>query len=857
MKRSKFAKRLAYCAVLSSISAIPGLVFAEEAPPEAVSESVFSEIVVTARKREESLQSVPAAVTAITADGLREKNIATFYDLAENAPGLSIRAGSAQRSISEFFIRGQGTTYGSGPGVVTYFADAPAYNATILGNGIQFYDLASVQVLKGPQGTLFGRSTTGGAVLLAPQRPTDKLEGFLEAKIGNLGMKEFTGALNLPLVKDVLSLRLAGNVLRRNGFTVSTTTGEQLDDRHRESYRLGVLFTPAEEFESYTLFYGENVDESSTGARLIAYNPNHPYLNANTTINPLGGFTPADFGAFFAQPVRTAGDAISQLCTGLAIQGAGFGSIPSCVTTRTGRITALTNDLLAERTSFRAGGDDAVRRVPTAFDNFQSGQVQVLVNTTTIRPGTLPMLGDITVKNIFSTGRSIRAASTREISGTRFPHGQPINGQDIVNGVPTITDKSGTTKFFDQYTEEFQIAGSSDRLNWLIGYYREENTAAPNYPPIFPSFNNAFTVPLDSFSPLQQMTISRKDVDIGYFGQVTVKIVEGLNLTAGYRKSKTARDSVTAPLTVTPAGYILTVGGVQTVRSLRENASGYNFSIDWKPMPDLLLYATHRKGFKAGGLNGVPSVIPAGYVPQFKPESLKDVELGVKYSWNAGNVRGRSNIAVYQQWYSDIQRNETLPLPGGGVVTQVNNIAEASLKGFEMENLVQFGRLTLTLNYAYIDAKYKRYPGTITDYLGNTFDRVNTPFTGTPKHQLTLGARVLVVDSPSIGAISFSGDYYRQSSVVLDDEFLADPERLGQVKGYGMLNLRAEWKRALGSPVDLAVFGRNVTDHTHLVGTSNLLNALGTLTGIYNEPRTYGVEARSAGCWCRPDGCDR
>ncbi len=295
---------------------------------------------------------------------------------------------------------------------------------------------------------------------------------------------------------------------------------------------------------------------------------------------------------------------------------------------------------------------------------------------------------------------------------------------------------------------------------------------------------------------------------------------------------------------MTPTGYILTPGGTQTVRKLNETASSYNFSIDYKPTPDLLLYATHRKGYKAGGLNGVPTVIPVGYVQQFRPESLKDVELGVKYTWGTGNVRGRSNLAVYQQWYSDIQRNETLPIPGGGVVTQVNNIAEASLKGLELENLVQFGRLTLTLNYAYIDAKYKRYPGTITDYLGNTFNRVDTPFTGTPEHQLTIGARVIAVESPTIGEIAFSGDYYRQSSVVLDDEFLADPERLGKVKGYGNLNLRADWKRVMGSPVDLAVFGRNVTDHTHLVGTSNLLNALGTLTGIYNEPRTYGFEAR-------------
>src|SRR5690606_29005292 len=172
----------------------------------------MEEVIVTARKRDENLQEVPIAITAISSEELREKAISAPSDLQLHTPGLELRpGGSQQRNNVQFFIRGQGTTFGSAPGVVTYFSDAPVGNSAkvSIGNNGQFFDLASVQVLKGPQGTLFGRNTTGGAVLFTPQHPGNEFGGFLQAKAGNYDMREYTGAVTIPLIDGTLSVRAA------------------------------------------------------------------------------------------------------------------------------------------------------------------------------------------------------------------------------------------------------------------------------------------------------------------------------------------------------------------------------------------------------------------------------------------------------------------------------------------------------------------------------------------------------------------------------------------------------------------------------------------------------------------------
>ena len=143
--------------------------------------SGLSEIIVTARRRAERLQNVPISATAFDAGSLTQRNISNTQDLLGQVPSLVVGGSGQQRNSENVTIRGQGATFNAAPGVVLYSAEVPIIadqrNNAQNGGGLNYYDLASLQVLRGPQGTLFGRNTTGGAVLFEPQRPTDRLEG--------------------------------------------------------------------------------------------------------------------------------------------------------------------------------------------------------------------------------------------------------------------------------------------------------------------------------------------------------------------------------------------------------------------------------------------------------------------------------------------------------------------------------------------------------------------------------------------------------------------------------------------------------------------------------------------------------
>ena len=184
------------------------------------------DIVVTARRREESLQDVPVSIVAFSQTQITENAVASAADLGRVSPGLLSYPGAAGLPTqNSFSIRGRGLTFGAAAGSVeTYFAEVPLssnYNMPELPP--QFFDLASVQVLKGPQGTLFGRSTTGGAVLIQPAAPTNDWAGYGRVQLGNYNNLQVEGAVNIPVIDDVLAIRLAGQHWKRDGYMTAQT----------------------------------------------------------------------------------------------------------------------------------------------------------------------------------------------------------------------------------------------------------------------------------------------------------------------------------------------------------------------------------------------------------------------------------------------------------------------------------------------------------------------------------------------------------------------------------------------------------------------------------------------------------
>lgn len=196
-------------------------------------------IIVTARRREESAQEVPISITALSQESLIQQDIRTVTDLERNVPGISICC--ARGSPGYMFIRGV-------PGVIGYFAEVPT---DLSGSGL-YFDLGNAQVLKGPQGTLFGLSTNGGAILYEPARPTEYFEGHGALTLGNYGRRTVEGVVNLP-VSDRLLLRAGVMYQHTDGYIENVATGQELAEENYVIARVSATMRLTERFENYLL----------------------------------------------------------------------------------------------------------------------------------------------------------------------------------------------------------------------------------------------------------------------------------------------------------------------------------------------------------------------------------------------------------------------------------------------------------------------------------------------------------------------------------------------------------------------------------------------------------------------------
>lgn len=239
-------------------------------------------IVVTARRREESISSVPIAITALSGSELEDKRVETVSDLQYSVPSLNV-SGSFSRQDYTVVIRGMGPTGGlgsplggGGTGVVSYFAEVPTSTA---GPGL-FFDLENVQVAKGPQGTLFGKNTTGGVLLLVPNKPSNNFEGSVEAGGGDYNLRTFTAVVNVPIIDERIMVRFAGQSYQRDGFTIDrgpVFPGQDYDNQNYLTGRVSVLIRLTGSFENYTIFSAVHNEIHGDGYVLSAVNPSNAF----------------------------------------------------------------------------------------------------------------------------------------------------------------------------------------------------------------------------------------------------------------------------------------------------------------------------------------------------------------------------------------------------------------------------------------------------------------------------------------------------------------------------------------------------------------------------------------------------
>lgn len=199
------------CGLTSATGWAADSVTAESEGSPGTSSSGLEEVVVTAQKREQSEQAVPVSITALSGDTLNRQVVLNVKDLMEHVTGLVV-APNSQGDAATFAIRSSKQDNGTTGGVAVYLDDMPLTSTYSVANAN--YDIASVDVLKGPQGTLFGASATGGAIVFRANKPTKNFDAWVWAQYGDYRRSQFTGMVNVP-INDALQVRLAADYVDR------------------------------------------------------------------------------------------------------------------------------------------------------------------------------------------------------------------------------------------------------------------------------------------------------------------------------------------------------------------------------------------------------------------------------------------------------------------------------------------------------------------------------------------------------------------------------------------------------------------------------------------------------------------
>jgi iron complex outermembrane recepter protein len=725
----------------------------------------LEEIIVTARRREESLYAVPVAVTGLSPNDIRARGIQTAEDLQNFVPSLNVSS-SVTRDDYTFSLRGMGPTGGSGPGavlagggtgVVTYFADVPTSGA---GPGL-FYDLQSVQVAAGPQGTLFGKNTTGGAVLFVPKKPVNDFEGSIEYGMGDYNMKTAIAVVNVPLVDDKILLRVAGQFLDRDGFTIDRGpffAGKDYDNRDYWALRVSLLLRPFDSLENTTIFSALHSEGNGDGFVLTAANP-----------------------------------------TG------GFGS--------------LLLPILAEQ---QASG--------TRSTSLSANEIDRRYNYGIINTTHWSISEQWQFKNIFS------------YQVQKWRNSEDVDGTSLVLDDLVPVGQGWHTQV-GTYTEEPQIQGAvlDDRLKITAGaYYEDGHNLAPQPYQVQVALGNFL---------INQIDQTNAERSRGLYAQTTYDLgglytsLDGLKLTTGYRYTWDNYSYGIASFSPSNGNACLTSAGSYPGSDCAFSASGQSGGSSWTlgldyQLPAALVYLRSGRGYVPGGFNPSFGFTSGGVsTPQFRfaPESVIDVELGVKSEFDIAGAPAQVTADIFHSDYTNIQRFVSEVLPGGIASNFTANASEAEIDGFEFQgSIAPASGLTLTATYSYNHGKYTKIDPAAAPSL------VGVPFAYLPQNKASLGATFKLPLSQTTGDDSL-GLFYSYQSRFFDAPSV---QPFDYIEGYGLLNARVDWNHIFQTTLDASFFMTNVTDKSYRVGQYNDLVANGYITSFYGEPRMWGAQLR-------------
>ncbi|MFN8628531.1 MAG: TonB-dependent receptor [Candidatus Binatia bacterium] len=751
----------------------------------------IEEITVTAQKREENIQEVPISVTAITGATLEQKGTTSVADLGQAVPNLYITAPGYGSSNTVLAMRGTSnndTALSKNP-TVGFYVDG-VYIAKIVGNNFDLEDLERVEALRGPQGTLFGRNTTGGAVNMVTRKPTEELSLTATTEVGNYDAFHGRVTLNVPLIgrngymqSDAIgTLSVRQNVVykSRDGLyrnesptNVRASGGSELDTMNRVFNMTALRWQP---IKSLTVDYAFEYHR---------YRQTPPYM-AVTVVYPQGD---PNYSSFVSP-------------------GGAYDLTPYV---RKNRVDSVglnaPNDLDGHPHRLADDGNHRMHTLTGAWD-----------------VGEIGPMGSVTLKSI-SAYRSLTLDGFNDIDGS------PLHPMDSLNH-----------NNLDTWSQELQWVGTAPRVRYVLGaYYYGEHTTSQNQLTLYQliKFKNTTTTKNSSYAA---------------FGQATWTppiLSDKLSITAGLRYSEDHVHSRRTHGCLTPG---LCDAGIASLTSFDASVGkGFSGSDGLTPMGDLayqwtdslMTYVRVSRGYQSGAVND--AVNDPRLLTVTDPETLWSYEAGFKSQWFDNRVRVNADgfLSKYSDQVVAVQKFS----PTTGQQTTNENAGKSEYWGSEVELVaVPVRGVEATANYTYLSAKYLEWNSQ--KFIGGVpqFD----PSTGQPIKENVASQRQVPYAPSNTFSIGLTytapptttGVFSAHVDTFWTDNFLghAEPPWPDAQWAYAVVNGRLQFidiPLQKGS-LDVAVFGKNLFDRKYRTNGFSL-GSLGWAVDAYGDPRTFGV----------------
>lgn len=830
---------------------------------QAQTSAMLEEVLVTARKREESLQAVPVAVTAFSANQLQEAGISNIQDLS--APGLQIDSNSS----AQIWIRGMGQRDDSAriDSPVGVYVDG-VYIARRDAQLLDMLDPESIQVLRGPQGTLFGKNTTGGALLVDTAKPNADFGGYVQGRVGNYDRRDGKVVLNLPLIDDTLYSKVSIASTKRDGYQDNLTTGQTMASEDRLSTSLQLRWLASDSVTVDTFAYYNKTREVPSGAA-CQWIENGGYQGQQALY----------------QNTLWAGDTVAVW----PLEGLGIN---------------------AQTASFITGLPMA-EVSPTFRDACLSSQARInddKVTSDAVQKFDLDnLLVGVTVHWDISDTLSFKS-----ITGY---------GDQKLAGISNSADNDGAPGHFSsryrmspserqQMSQEFQFNGSllDGRLNYTAGLFGMVEDIDDGTTYQFRGMSGFFIPAASLFGsgPIDIVTVQSpttqhdtyelKNTTLAAFLQGSYDITPELQLTLGLRWTSEKRDTdlvqrgldrtafnnlilanipgtfstgtgIAYPAAMIPMDILGQIqalfpidaqGAIQYPLGapVRHKASktwnqvtpmaslSYRLPDAWVAdsfIDNAMFYFTYSEGFKSGtfepfGSQGLRAV---------DPETVKNFELGVKL--DGFDRRVRLNTAIYHMKYDDMQLRQ-VQYDNASPVVVLANASKSEITGIEMELTWQpIEGLLINAGASYNNYEFKEFEDVqfstyhlLTQQPLPTVDRSSEKFPEVSQKTFDLGIQYSW--HTDIGTLRPRIDYRYNSEIYMGLEAGAwGVRKQTSIPSFHVVNARLSWV-APDETWEVAAFATNLTNEKYLFGAAATADSIGTFITQKAPPRMYGLE---------------